>query len=77
MLTNHTAYKYETPYKGPFVITQCYTNGTVNLKCGAIKIKYNMLRIKPYKSDTKVEDYNSKQLYDIVNILVTSHILLS
>ena len=23
MLTNRTAYKYETPYKGPFVITQC------------------------------------------------------
>ena len=21
MLTNHTSYKYETPYKGPFVIT--------------------------------------------------------
>ena len=21
ILTNHTAYKYETPYKGPFVIT--------------------------------------------------------
>ena len=25
MLTKHTAYKYETPYKGPFVITQCFT----------------------------------------------------
>ena len=23
MLTNHTAYKYETPYKEHFVITQC------------------------------------------------------
>ena len=22
MLTNHTVYKYETPYKGPLVITQ-------------------------------------------------------
>ena len=32
MLTNHTAYKYETPYKGPFVITQCFTNGTVHLQ---------------------------------------------
>ena len=31
MLTNNAAYKYETPYKGPFVITQCCTNGTVTL----------------------------------------------
>ena len=31
MLTNHTEYKYETPYRGPFVITQCFTNGMVNL----------------------------------------------
>ena len=59
MLTNHTEYKYETPYKGPFVIITFLTNGTVNLQCGTIKIKYNKLRIKPYKSDTKVEDYNS------------------
>ena len=31
MVTKHTAYKYETPYKGPVVITQCFTNGTANL----------------------------------------------
>ena len=29
ILTNHPAYKYETPYKGPFVVTQCFTNGIV------------------------------------------------
>ena len=67
MLTTHTAYKYKTPYKGPFVITQCFTNVTVNLQCGAIKIRYNIRRIKPYKSDTKVEDYNSINMYDAVN----------
>ena len=58
MLTNHTAYKYETPYEGPFVITQCFTNVTVNLQCGAIQIKYNIRRTKPYKLDTTVEDFN-------------------
>ena len=58
MLTKHTAYKYDTPYKGPFVITQCITNGTLSLQCGAIKIKYNIRHIKPYKSDTKVGDSN-------------------
>ena len=56
MLTNHTVYKYETLYKCPFVITQCFTNGTVNLQGGVVQIKYNIRPIKPYKSDTKVDD---------------------
>ena len=29
ILTKHTAYKYGMPYMVPFVITQCFTNGTV------------------------------------------------
>ena len=36
MINNNTAYKYETPYKGPFLIKQCWANGTVLLQCGAI-----------------------------------------
>ena len=68
MPTNHTAYKYETPYKGPFVITQCFINGAVDLKYGVIQITYNICRIKPYKSDTKVEDYSSINMYETVNI---------
>ena len=39
MLTKHTRYKYETPYTGPFLITQCFNNGTVNLHCGTTKIR--------------------------------------
>ena len=58
MLTDHAAYKYETPYTGPFLITQCFANGTVKLQCGAIKITYNICRIKPSKLDTKFEGYN-------------------
>ena len=54
MLANHNAYKYETPYKFTFVITQCFTNVTVNLQCGLTKIRYNIRQIKPYKSDTHV-----------------------
>ena len=54
MITNHNAYKYETPYKGPFLITQCFTNGTVDVQCGLTKIKYNIHRINPYISNTKV-----------------------
>ena len=40
----------------PFVITQCWTNDTVTLQYGRIKIGYNIRHIKPYKSDTNVED---------------------
>ena len=60
MFTKHTEYKYERPYMGPFLITQCFTNSTVNLQCGPTEIRYNTRRIKPYKYDTKVEDSNSK-----------------
>ena len=68
MFNNHTTYKYETPNKGQFMITQFFTNGTVNLQCGAIKIKYNISHINPYKSDTKVEDSSSKNMSDDVKI---------
>ena len=57
MLTNHNVYKYETLYKCPFVITQCFNNGTVNLQYGVVQIKYNIRGIKPYKSDTKVVNF--------------------
>ena len=52
MLTKHNAYKYETPYVGPFVIKRCWTNGMVSLQVGTTKIRYNIRPIKPYKSDT-------------------------
>ena len=61
MLTNHTAYKYETKHKGPFVITQYFTNGIVKLQCGETQIIYNIRRINPYKPDTKVDDSSSKK----------------
>ena len=52
MLDNISEYKYETPYKGSFFITQCVDNGMVILKHGAIKIRHDIRRTKPYKSDT-------------------------
>ena len=42
----------------------------VNLQCGPSKIRYNIRRIKPYKSDTKVEDISSKHMSDGFNILL-------
>ena len=60
VLDKYSAYKYGTPYKGPFMIMQCWTNGIVTLKCGAIKIRYNILRIKPHTYDINIEDINLK-----------------
>ena len=68
MLTNHTTYKYETTFKGPFVITQCFTNGMVKLQYGATQIKHNIRLIDPFKLDTKVEYSNSINMSDRVNI---------
>ena len=58
MLHKHTVYKYDTLYTGPFVIKQCFNNGTVNSKCGEIKITSNIRCIEKYKSDTKAEYIN-------------------
>ena len=58
MLTNNGAYKYKTTYNKPFVIMQCFDNDTVTLKCGAIQIRHNISCIKPYTSDTNVENIN-------------------
>ena len=56
MLNNHAAYKYATLYKGAFLISHCWTNVMVTLQCGKTKIRYNIRRIKQYKSDTNIED---------------------
>ena len=76
MLNNQNSYKYVALYNGHFVITQCFTNITVNLQWGEIQIKYNIRCIKPYKSNTKVEDYTSIHMYDTVSIYFNSPILL-
>ena len=59
------------------MIKQCFTNGTVDLKLGTVKIKYNIRCIEPYKSDTKVDNFSSKNMSDDVNIRVTGYIILS
>ena len=48
IITEHTAYKYEAPYTGPFVTTQCFINVMVNLQRGLNKIRYNIRLIKPH-----------------------------
>ena len=50
MLENHRANKYEQPYKGPYLITQINTNGTVRLKIGVVTDTVNIIRIHPFKT---------------------------
>ena len=68
MLNNHAAYKYETLYKGQFLIMRCWTNGNVTIQYGLIQIRHNIRQIKPYISYTNVEDINPKNMCDNVNI---------
>ena len=58
MHNNNATYKYETLYKGQFLITQCWTNEMVILQCVETKIVYNIRLIDPYTPATNVEDVN-------------------
>ena len=40
----------------------------VTLQCGAIKIRHNIRRIKPYTADKNVKDITTENIYDNVNI---------
>ena len=68
MLNNHAAYKYETPYKGLFVIILFFTNSTVNIQYGQIQIRHDIRWINPFKYDANIEDINHKNMCDYVNI---------
>ena len=58
MVNKNAAIRYETSYKGPFVITQFWTNDKVTINCAAIKIRYNTHHIKPYTYDANVDNIN-------------------
>ena len=68
MLNNINLYKYETPFNIPFLITQCFTNGTEKLQYGHIQSSHNICRIKTCKSDINNEDINPKNMSDDVKI---------
>ena len=50
MLENHCTNKYEQLYKGPYLVMQVNTNGTVHLKIGAVMDTVNIRHIHPYKT---------------------------
>ena len=70
MLTNNTTYKYETPYKVPFMITWCCANGTVTLQCGPTQIR------QPYTFDTNIEDNIIEKYVRRCQYMITSNIPL-
>ena len=49
MLENHHVNKYEQSYKGPYLVMQINTNGTVHLKIGTVMDTVNIRHIHPFK----------------------------
>ena len=50
MITDNSAFKYETQYNGTFEITQCFTNGTViysvtQQKLGIVYVALNHIHL--------------------------------
>ena len=54
MLTNQTAYKYEAPYKGPFLIAQCFTNNKACVRGIQDKGSFQYLGGKGYKCSHQI-----------------------
>ena len=48
MVRTNQAYKYKTPFQGPYEIVQKWTNGTVTKRTSAVTARINIHRIKPY-----------------------------
>ena len=48
MTRNRSAYKYETPFRGPYENFQAWTNGTVTYQTEAVTHRINIRNIKPY-----------------------------
>ena len=44
------AYKYKTPFQGPYEIIQMWTNKTVTIHTDTVTARINILCIKPYNS---------------------------
>ena len=60
MLENHPANKYEQPYKGPYLVMQVNTNGTVHLKIFAVMDTVNIRCIHPYKMMSSNSNHGGK-----------------
>ena len=50
-MTNKSAYKYKTQFKGSYKIVQIFMNGTVTLQMGVATNRMNIRRIKPCQGE--------------------------
>ena len=48
LLECHDARKYESPYLGPFEVTDVFTNATVTIKNRAVYERVNIRRLIPF-----------------------------
>ena len=46
MMDSKSAFKYRTPFKGPYEIFQTWKNGSVTLRTGAVTTRLNIICIK-------------------------------
>ena len=68
ILNNHAAYKYETLSKGPFLITQCWTNGTIILQCGPTELVIIDVILSHIHLIQKLKILTLKNMYGNFNI---------
>ena len=50
-MRRNSAFKHETPFKGPYKVVQTWTNGKVTLRVGAITPRKNIRSINPYNTE--------------------------
>ena len=50
MIINNSAYKYKTPFKGPYEIVQKWTDTTVTFRMRTVTTRLNSRHIKPYNN---------------------------
>ena len=50
LVRRNQAYKYETPFQGPYGIIQTWTNGTVTIRTDAVTARLNIRYINTYDS---------------------------
>ena len=60
MLENHHVNKYEQPYKGPYLVMQVNTNGTVCLKIGTVTDTMNIRCFHPFKTMSSNTNHGGK-----------------
>ena len=76
ILNNNAAFKYKTSYKGPFVITQCWTNGTFILHCVKKKVGIIYVALNHIHLIQTLNILTLKKKYDNSQHMITSYILL-